>query len=376
MAEISTIGQIGGAEVHQATLTGPDGLRVVLLTYGARLAQLWVPDRGGALADIVLGHDSLAGWQTLGSYVGATCGRYANRIAKGRFPLDGRTIQLDRNEGANHLHGGAAGLDRKLWQIESHSVTHVTFRTASPDGEMGYPGTLQLRATYRIDQGLVIEMEATTDAPTIVNLVNHAYFNLAGQGAGNILGQHLQVEAGFYLPVDSQLIPTGEVASVTDTPFDFRQPRVIGLALPGPGGFDAPVLSPPILPPGGGCACRRRNPESSSTPGPISTTRPARRVPAIRVSAASRWKPSASLIRRTPRISPRPGSIPARPTGTSCASTSLRRQAEPSVAPPCRNAARRAVPEGLGAQENTPPPMQPQHPAHRGTPIREHKSCI
>lgn len=239
MAEITQIGQIGGADVHQVTLTGPDGLRVVLLTYGARLAQLWVPDRNGVLADIVLGHDSLSDWQTHGSYVGATCGRYANRIAKGCFSLDGRSIQLDRNEGANHLHGGAVGLDRKHWQIESHSPSHVTLTTTSPDGEMGYPGTLQLRTTYRLDgKSLQIEMTATTDAPTIVNLVNHAYFNLAGQGAGNILGQHLQVEAGFYLPVDSQLIPTGEVASVTDTPFDFRQPRSIGAALPGPGGFD------------------------------------------------------------------------------------------------------------------------------------------
>jgi len=238
MAEISTIGQIGDADVQQVTLTGPDGLRLVLLTWGARLAQLWVPDRSGVLADIVLGHDSLQDWQTHGSYVGATCGRYANRIAKGRFPLDGRSIQLDRNEGANHLHGGAAGLDRKHWQIESHSDDHVTFTTTSPDGEMGYPGTLQLRTTYRINRGLVIEMEAATDAPTIVNLVNHAYFNLAGQGAGDVLGQHLQVDAGFYLPVDTQLIPTGEVASVTDTAFDFRQLKAIGAALPGPGGFD------------------------------------------------------------------------------------------------------------------------------------------
>ena len=238
MAEISTIGQIGGADVQQVTLTGPAGLRVVLLTYGARLAQLWVPDRNGVLADIVLGHDSLSHWQTHGAYVGATCGRYANRIANGRFPLEGRSIQLDRNEGSNHLHGGAAGLDTKVWQIESHSATHVTFATTSPDGEMGFPGALQVRTTYRIDRGLVIEMQATTDAPTIVNLVNHAYFNLAGQGTGDVLSQNLQVEAGFYLPVDSQLIPTGEVTSVTDTAFDFRQPRSIGAALPGPGGFD------------------------------------------------------------------------------------------------------------------------------------------
>lgn len=246
MAEITSIGQIGGHEVRAVTLES-GGLRARLLTWGARLAELWVPDRSGTLADIVLGCDSLEDWQVHGTYLGATCGRYANRIAGGRFTLDGRTVQVDCNEGANHLHGGRAGFDLKHWQIESHSDGHVTFTTTAPDGEMGYPGTLQARTTFRLENGLRIEMEATTDAPTVVNLVNHAYFNLAGQDAGDVMGQHLHIEAGHYLPVDAQLIPTGEVLSVTDTAFDFRQPRKIGAALPGPGAFDHNLcLSAPL----------------------------------------------------------------------------------------------------------------------------------
>lgn len=246
MTTPTPIGQIGGREVHAVALSA-DGISLKLLTWGARLAELWVPDRWGDPADIVLGHDSLDDWQTHGTYVGATCGRYANRVAGGRFTFDGRVVQLDQNEAAQHLHGGSNGLDLKVWQIESHSDRHVTFSTTSPDGEMGYPGTLTARTTYRIDQGLVIEMEATTDAPTIVNLVNHAYFNLAGHGSGDILGQQLQVEAGFYLPVDDRLIPTGEVLSVTGTSFDFRALRPIGQDMPGQGGFDHNLcLSAPL----------------------------------------------------------------------------------------------------------------------------------
>jgi aldose 1-epimerase len=248
MADITMIGQIGGADVHAATLTGADGLKVRLLTFGARLAELWVPDRSGVLADIVLGHDRLEDWQSHGRYVGATCGRYANRIAGGRFVLDGRMMQVDRNEGANHLHGGMGGFDSRIWQIESHSATHVTFALASADGDMGYPGALQVRACYRIKAlGLEIEMAATTDALTIVNLVNHAYFNLAGQGAGTVLDQTLRVQAAVYLPVNDQLIPTKEVRSVGGTAFDFRETRPIGAVLPGEGGFDHNLcLSAPL----------------------------------------------------------------------------------------------------------------------------------
>lgn len=247
MARIATVGQIDGVDVQQVTLEA-NGLRVVLLTWGARLAELWIPDAKGTLADIVLGHDTLQDWQTHGKYLGATCGRYANRIGGGRLQLDGRAIQLDRNEGENSLHGGSRGFDLKHWRLSDHSDTHVTFATTSPDGDMGYPGTLQAQTTYLIDgQGLSIAMTATTDAPTIVNLVNHAYFNLAGQGAGDVMGQHLQVDAGHYLPVDGQLIPTGEVLSVAYTAFDFRQSRTIGASLPGPGAFDHNLcLSAPL----------------------------------------------------------------------------------------------------------------------------------
>ena len=247
MARITSFGQVDGADVHQATLEA-NGLKVTLLTWGARLAELWVPDAKGTLADIVLGHETPEGWETHGTYLGATCGRYANRIAGGRFTLDGKTIQLDRNEGENTLHGGTHGFDRKCWTIESHSDSHVTFALTSHDGDMGFPGTLQARTTYRIDGlSLRIEMQATTHAPTIVNLVNHAYFNLAGQGAGDIMGQHLQIEAGHYLPVDAQLIPTGEVLTVANTAFDFRQLRPIGATLPGPSAFDHNLcLSAPL----------------------------------------------------------------------------------------------------------------------------------
>lgn len=238
MATITPIGRIDGTEVQAVTLAG-GGLRVRLQTWGARLAELWVPDAKGQCADIVLGCDTLADWQAHGTYIGATCGRYANRIAGGRFGLDGRRVQVDQNEGANQLHGGTQGFDLKHWRIESHSEGHVTFATTSPDGDMGYPGNLEARVTYKInDAGLMIEMTAQTDAPTIVNLVNHAYFNLAGQGAGDIMGQVLQVEAGFYLPVDGHLIPTGEVLSVSGTPFDFRKARKIGDSFPDPYAFD------------------------------------------------------------------------------------------------------------------------------------------
>ncbi len=248
MAEIATLGQIGGVDVRSATLTGSGALRVVLMTYGARLAQLWVPDRGGVLADIVLGHDTLEDWQTQGGYLGATCGRYSNRIADGRFLLDGHIVQVDQNEGAQHLHGGVQGFDRKIWEIDSHSDAHVTFATTSPAGEMGYPGALGVQVTFRLQAlGLEIEMSAETDAPTIVNLVNHAYFNMAGQSVGDVLAQHLQVAAGFYLPVDDRLIPTGEVRSVTGTAFDFSTLRAIGEKMPGPDGFDHNLcLSAPL----------------------------------------------------------------------------------------------------------------------------------
>jgi aldose 1-epimerase len=239
MASPVVVGQLDGQDVHRISLTDGNGLRAEILTNGARLAGLWVPDRTGVLADIVLGFDKLTDWQDQGGYLGATCGRYSNRIANGQFSLDGRVIQLDRNEGAQHLHGGRSGLDTKHWQIEGHSDSYVTLSTVSPAGEMGYPGTLTARVTYRVEGlRLTIEMEAQTDSPTVVNLVNHAYYNLAGHGSGDVLGHRLRVEAAHYLPVDDRLIPTGEVRDVMGAPFDFRAARPIGEDLPGPGGFD------------------------------------------------------------------------------------------------------------------------------------------
>jgi aldose 1-epimerase len=239
MASTVTVGQLDGQDVGRITLVGDSGLRAEILTYGARLAELWVPDGTGALADIVLGFDALADWQNKGIYVGATCGRYSNRIAAGRFKLDGQTIQVDCNEGQQHLHGGRSGLDTKHWQVEDLSDSQVTLVTTLPDGDMGYPGRMTARVTYRAEGlGLRIEMVAQTDAPTVVNLVNHAYFNLAGHASGDILGQELQIDAGFYLPVDDHLIPTGEVRLVAQTPFDFQTTRSIGAKMPGPAGFD------------------------------------------------------------------------------------------------------------------------------------------
>lgn len=274
MARIASIGQIGGTEVHQVTLEA-HGLKLVLLDWGARLAELWVPDAKGTLADIVLGHDSLKDWETHGTYLGATCGRYGNRIAEGRFTLDGKTTQLDRNEGTKTLHGGSRGFDRKSWDIADHSDNHVSFTLTSPDGDMGFPGALQARTTYRIDaQGLSIEMTATTDAPTVVNLVNHAYFNLAGQGAGDIMGQHLQVEAGHYTPVDDRLIPTGEVLTVSGTAFDFRQPRPIGAQLPGPNAFDHNLCLSAALGSDGLRPCLTATDPASGRRMQLSTTEP------------------------------------------------------------------------------------------------------
>jgi aldose 1-epimerase len=239
MADIETLGQIAGADVSKATLRGANGLCLRLISYGARLAELWVPDRSGAVADIVLGHDTLDDWQTQPGYLGATCGRYANRIATGQFMLNGQSVQINQNEGAQTLHGGVAGFDRKVWQIDSHSDAHVTYATTSAAGEMGFPGALRVWATYRITAtGLLVQMRAVTDAPTVINLVNHAYFNLAGQGSGAVLDQRLCVQAGHYLPVDDRLIPTGEVLSVAGTAFDFRALRPIGAPFPGPSGFD------------------------------------------------------------------------------------------------------------------------------------------
>ncbi|MDZ4392305.1 aldose epimerase family protein [Cypionkella sp.] len=212
----------------------------VLSPYGARLMQLWAPGRGGVLADIVLGHDDVQGYlDHPGTYFGATCGRYANRIADGRFDWPGGVVQLDCNEGVNHLHGGARGFDKRVWQVLRADARGVTFGLHSPDGEMGFPGDLDVEARYEFTgpARLQIEMTARAAADTVVNLVNHAYFNMAGQGSGVVDSQLLQIDADRYLPVDAALLPLGAPADVAGTPFDFRELRELDADVPA-GGFD------------------------------------------------------------------------------------------------------------------------------------------
>jgi len=238
-------------ELSTITLRREGGIEISLVALGARITGLMAADRTGALADVVLGHDRPEDYLTVGGYLGATCGRYANRIAHGRFSLDGRESDLDRNEGAHQLHGGRDGFDRKIWGVASLSPTHVTFATHSPDGEMGFPGAVDASCTYQLvgDNSVLIEMIATTSASTVVNLANHAYFNLAGQGNGSVLGHSLKIHAGHYTPVGSDKIPTGEVRAVSGSAFDLTTSRPISRAMPGPEGFDhnfclsAPVQS-------------------------------------------------------------------------------------------------------------------------------------
>ena len=212
----------------------------VLSPYGARLMQLWAPGRGGVLGDIVLGHDDVQVYlDHPGTYFGATCGRYANRIAGGRFEWLGGVVQLDCNEGVNHLHGGALGFDKRVWQVLRADARGVTLGLHSPDGEMGFPGALEVEARYAFTGlgQMQIVMTARAAADTVVNLVNHAYFNMAGQGSGAADGQLVQINAEQYLPVDAALLPLGGSVDVAGTPFDFRVLRKIGANVPA-GGFD------------------------------------------------------------------------------------------------------------------------------------------
>ncbi len=225
---IADFGLVDGHPVQAVTLRA-GAMTAKLITWGARLTELHVPDRNGVTADVVLGFDSLAGYLATDHYFGATCGRYGNRIAGGTFDLEGQTVQLDCNEGPNHLHGGSTGFDRKHWAIAAQGADHVTFAALSEDGEMGFPGRCALQTEYRLtDTTLTITMTADTTRTTVMNMVNHSYFNLAGQGSGTILAHDLQVNAAFYTPVNTALLATGEVRAVANTPFDFRTPKPVG----------------------------------------------------------------------------------------------------------------------------------------------------
>jgi aldose 1-epimerase len=227
------LGRVGEEKVEIYTLTNAHGIEVRIMTYGATIVSLKAPDRDGRFENIVLGFDTLETYLAGVPYYGATVGRFANRIANGRFTLDGISYQLPLNDGANSLHGGPRGFDKRIWKADSaagavHNVLRLTYVSAA--GEEGYPGELTAHVTYRLSEqdSLAIEFDATTTAATPVNLANHAYFNLTGDPQRPILDQRLTINADKFTPVDATLIPTGELRAVAGTPFDFRTPHLIG----------------------------------------------------------------------------------------------------------------------------------------------------
>jgi aldose 1-epimerase len=220
-----------GAAVDLYTLRNAHGLTVKVMTYGCIITEIHTPDRNDQMGDIVLGFDNLEGYLKGHPYFGCVVGRYANRIAQARFTLDGRTYTLAANNGPNALHGGIKGFDKVVWAAEPVTVPDgvaVKFTYTSPDGEEGYPGTLKATVVYTLtnDNELVMDYEATTDKPTVVNLTNHTYWNLAG--GGDIYGHELTLFADRFTPVDETLIPSGEIAPVAGTPMDFTKPKPIG----------------------------------------------------------------------------------------------------------------------------------------------------
>lgn len=233
-ARRETFGQLDGVPVQAVVLTNGHGLKARIIAYGAALQELDTPDRSGRLADVVLSYPDMKGFIGKPQYFGATVGRYANRIAKAGFSLDGRSYALATNDGANSLHGGRRGFDKVLWTISdvrSGPQASVTLGYVSPDGEEGYPGELRVSVTYALDEhdALTIRYAATTTRPTVVNLTNHSLFNLAGAASGrDVLGQRLTIASSAYTPVDNGLIPTGELRPVAGGPFDFRNPHLIG----------------------------------------------------------------------------------------------------------------------------------------------------
>jgi aldose 1-epimerase len=224
-----------GRPVEAVTLTNQRGVSATIITYGAALQSLLLPDRNGVKADVALGHVSLAEYLAKPQFMGATVGRVANRIAGGRFTLNGHSYQVALNDGRNALHGGAVGFDKVVWRIvqakQERDSAEVLLRYTSPDGDQGFPGRLDVTALYRLDEhdALSIEYRAITDQATVVSISNHAYWNLAGEGsAWGAMDQILEIPADTYTPVDDTLIPTGAFRPVEGTPFDFRQARAIG----------------------------------------------------------------------------------------------------------------------------------------------------
>lgn len=226
-----------GTAVEAVRLKNARGIEARVITYGATLQSLIAPGRDGTRADVTLGYDTVAEYEARPNYFGVTVGRYANRIAGGRFSLDGRAYQLTQNDKANSLHGGTAGFDKRNWRIVSVSsgpTAQVVLGLTSPDGDQGYPGKLEVTVTYSLDDAgdLMIAYDAKSDRPTIVNMTNHALFTMAGDGAPEGTSrQVLTIPAGAYTPVDDRLIPTGELKPVAGTVFDFRTPRLVAAGL-------------------------------------------------------------------------------------------------------------------------------------------------
>jgi aldose 1-epimerase len=255
-SEHSSFGKTAdGTAVERYVLRNSHGVEASIITYGATLQALRVPDKNGKVEDVVLGFDDVKGYQDNGTvYFGATIGRFGNRLAGGQFSLDGKTFQVPQNDKTNALHGGPQGFDKRVWKAEPSDEkgwVGVKLTYLSADGEMGFPGNLQTQVTYSLSEQneLRIQYQAATDKPTVLNLTNHSYFNLAGAGNGDVLKQVATLHASQYTPVNEKLIPTGELPTVKGTPMDFLQPTAIGkhiqadhqqlkYAEPKQGGFD------------------------------------------------------------------------------------------------------------------------------------------
>ena len=238
--EKSDFGTVGDQSVELYRLQSPSGMVASIMTYGAIIQELWVPDRDGKPADVVLGFDTVQGYVDGSPYFGATVGRVANRIANASFELDGKKYDLAANDGAHHLHGGKKGWDKVIWSadpVQSPDGPQLRLTYVSPDGDEGYPGTVTATTVYTLtkDNELRVEMTATTDQKTLVNLAHHSYWNLAGHGSGSIANHELEIAAKQYTPAVG-LVPDGRVQSVTGTPFDFSEPKTIGKDLQAAGG--------------------------------------------------------------------------------------------------------------------------------------------
>ncbi|AOR76498.1 aldose epimerase family protein [Novosphingobium resinovorum] len=226
-----------GSEVTAVTLTAGNGVSATILTFGATLWKLNAPDRDGKTADVLVAYDKLSDFETRPNFWGATIGRYGNRIADGKFTLDGKTYQLPGNDHGQSLHGGGKGFDVQNWKLESvksGKVATAVFSLVSPDGDSGYPGTVKAKVTYSLDESgnLQIVFDATTDKPTVLNMTNHAIFNMAGEGSErDAMTNVLTLPASKYTPVNEKLIPTGELRAVEGTPFDFRNGKPVAVGL-------------------------------------------------------------------------------------------------------------------------------------------------